>query len=247
MSIQLEGSLYITGSITASAGLLGTASYANNALTASYALNASGGGLTPNFTITLTTMSLSGSTSVGGYSFDSLYNNTYGTRQAGGPGIILTDINDIQYIGAFAFQNHDVITGSINVPSCKFIGNSAFINSNVAYNSPVELIAPSCSAVGNATFQRAGRLVSASIGYNTTLLFVGANTFNDCTALKYVYIPTLSGSNALGGTTINTNVFRNVAVSGSITIPSFYSSSNAGQPDGDLATLISASWTVTYV
>ena len=78
-------------------------------------------------------------------------------------------------------------------------------------------------------------------------LIIGFGFYNNCVLLKYVELTGLSGSTALGGTTGNDSVFGQATTSGSIKIPSFYSSSNAGSPDGDLVAIINKGWTVTYV
>jgi hypothetical protein len=200
----------------------------------------------PVFNTTPTTLDLTGFTQVGGYDFEGLGSSYTGSLFAN---VTLTGVDDIQYVGSYAFNSHAALTGSITFPKLKYIGYFGFRNSstNVACPSFTSFTAPSCSRVGINALQNNKQLVSASIGTATTLEFIGGSTFSGDSSLKYVYIPTLSGSGALGGSPANNSVFTSVAVSGSITIPSFYSSSNAGSPDGDLASLISNGWNVTYV
>jgi len=78
---------------------------------------------------------------------------------------------------------------------------------------------------------------------------VDAQAFITCTSLTSINLPALSGPTALGGSTGNDNVFTNLPNTGSITVPSYLSASNAGVPDGDLVYLTTSprSWTINYI
>jgi hypothetical protein len=151
-------------------------------------------------------------------------------------------------IGLGAFQNCTSMTsagynfGNFNggIRSSAFAGNTSITNTDFVSGS---IYVGSGSAVNN-TFSGSTSLVSASF---TNALIVGNNTFQGCTSLGFVNLPSLSGSSPLGSTTGNNNVFLDTALSGSITVPSFLSSSNAGSPDGDLTYLSGRGWTINYV
>lgn len=192
------------------------------------------------------TLDLKGVTSIGGYDFYFLSYQLFGNINVNW-GCTLINTNDVQYIGTYSFLQNYCLTGSATFNNLKYVGYGAFQQGSTAYPSFTSFTAPNCSNIGPNAFFSNGRLISASIGSNTTVSMIAGVAFAGASSLSYVYIPTLSGSNALGGTPTSTNVFQNTALSGSITVPSFYSSSNAGSPDGDIAYLISRAWTVTYV
>jgi hypothetical protein len=117
------------------------------------------------------------------------------------------------------------------------ITNTDFVSGSIGIGSGSAL---------TSTFSGSTSLVSASF---PNALIVGNNTFLGCTSLGFVNLPSLSsiGGYPLGSTTGNNNVFLDTALSGSITVPSFLSSSNAGSPDGDLTYLSGRGWTINYV
>ena len=161
--------------------------------------------------------------------------------------VSLSNYDAIETIGHRSFQAAP-IQGSYTFPSLKSIGSNAFQIGWPQSASLTEFIAPSCSYVGISAFSAQNQLVSASIGTSTTVKLIGPGTFFNNTSLKWVYLPTLSGSNALGGSPSYDQTFENVASSGTITVPSFYSSSNGGGPDADLTYLSGTKgWTINYV
>ena len=129
--------------------------------------------------------------------------------------------------------NFGNFTGSIGTQA--FSNNEKIVNTNFVSGA----ISLNINVFGNCD-----TLVSASF---VNAISVGGTCFASSPLLSYVNLPALSGSIALGGSTGNNSVFNNTALSGSITVPSFYSSSNAGAPDGDIAYLIGRSWTVNYI
>jgi hypothetical protein len=148
-------------------------------------------------------------------------------------------------IGSQGFYNCTSLTySSLNdLEFTNNIGDSAFRGCT----GLVEINFPQALTVLNGAFLNCTNLVSASLSSATT---IGPSCFGispSTGSLQYVFLPSVSGSTGLGGNTGNTNVFLNQSNSGSITIPSFYSSSNAGTPDGDLSYLIGKGWSVTYV
>jgi hypothetical protein len=131
---------------------------------------------------------------------------------------------------------------NVSIPNVTYIGDNAF-----NFCSSLQSISfQSVEVINSFTFGNCTSLVSASLPNIKT---IGVNAFSGNTSLEHVYIPSLSGSTALGGNTANSNVFVNAPNTGYITIPSFYSSSNAGAPDGDLVYLTTSprSWTINYI
>lgn len=153
---------------------------------------------------------------------------------------------NVKTINASAFQNSSCSFfdfGGFN--SGSIIGSNVFNNSKIVNTNFISgAILISGSAQASGPFRGVTTLVSASF---PSCSFLGPGAFAFSSLLANVNLRGLSGSNALGGSTAATDVFTSTALSGSITIPSFYSSSNAGAPDGDLAYLISRAWTVNYV
>ena len=143
-----------------------------------------------------------------------------------------------------------VFNSCINISSSGFnfgnftgtIGNTCFFQVTKIVNT--DFISGSTGNGGNSTFSNCTGLISASLN---SLTSVGTSFFSGCTVLKKVELTGLSGSTALGSTTGNNSVFLNTALSGSLTIKSFYSSSNGGAPDGDITYLTGRGWTITYV
>ena len=227
---EFTGSVDITGSLTVNGNPI-----TNTDFNVTYASETSA------------TLDLLGWTTVGGNTFEELGYNLFGAISSPYRETTLVNYEDITTIGSRAFYLNNTLTGSITFPNLKYIGSRAFEN-NGNYPSFTSFTAPNCEVVGYRAFYSDSRLVSASLGTNTDLYQISSQAFTNCTQLKDIYIPTLTGSRALGGTTGQTSVFNNVPVSGSITIPSFYSSSNGGSPDGDLNYLITTrGWTVNYV
>jgi len=153
-------------------------------------------------------------------------------------------------------QNYGISPNSLNntnVPNleeyidggyCRKIDYYGFAGSTVR-----KISFPNCNILGPNAFRSCNNLVSASFPNANS---VGSNCFRSCSNLKYVYLPNLSGSNALGGSPAFDGVFSTVSPSGTITVPSYLSASNAGAPDGDLQYLTGAggsgrSWTINYI
>ena len=133
-------------------------------------------------------------------------------------------------------------TGSLTYISKNGFGSANSSEPFIGISGSV--IIPSIIGIGVQAFTISPELISASFD---NCVFVERSAFNSCDSLKYVNLPALSGSNALGGSTGNDLVFNNAPVSGTIFVPSFYSSSNAGSPDGDLVYLDSIGWTINYL
>jgi hypothetical protein len=139
-----------------------------------------------------------------------------------------------------AFQGCDVLA-TVSIPSASAVGNQAFQVCG-ALNS---LTFPNITSVGSQAFDRCTSLSQFNFPLVTT---VGANAFDGCTSLLTVNLSGLSGSNALGGSPTNNNVFNGVGITGTITVPIFYQTNNGGNPDGDLQYLVSSKgWTVNYI
>jgi len=141
---------------------------------------------------------------------------------------------------SFAFSSSVDINDAM-FPSLKTIGDYTF---NGTRAKSVNL--SSVESIGNNAFNGAINMISSSFSNAKT---VGANAFLNSFKLTYINLPSLSGSNALGGTTGNNNVFFGIPNTGSIIVPSYLSASNAGTPDGDLVYLKTAprNWTINYI
>ena len=206
-----------------------------------------------NFNITNTDF-VSGSTSLGANAFDSctgltrvtfpnvLLTSSYIFQNA--TNIISASFSSTTNIAVGAFRNE--VSGSLqflNFPSLTgSIADEAFyLQTSLVNLTPLN----GATSLGSNAFRNATSIVSASFNNATS---VGSTCFGDCSSLAYVSLTALSGDNALGGSPGDDSVFSNVADSGSITIPSYYSSSNSGNPDGDLEYLINTKgWTVNYI
>lgn len=82
----------------------------------------------------------------------------------------------------------------------------------------------------------------------SSILYIENNAFRDAISQTQIWLPGLSGSTAIGGSTGQTGTFQDIKTSGSISVPSFYSTVNGGSPDGDLVYLSSSrGWTINYL
>ena len=119
------------------------------------------------------------------------------------------------------------------------------IFSEMFYGSDVQNIyAPNVTSIQANAFSGAGTTT-----YSGSLVSSIADAaFQSAASMQQIWLPSLSGSTAIGGSTGQTNTFTGVAVSGSISVPSFYSTVNGGSPDGDLVYLSSSrGWTINYL
>ena len=154
----------------------------------------------------------------------------------------------VSYFGA-AYSG---ISGSYTFPALEYIGTYAFYTStnitNYGSRGITEFNAPKAKKLGYGALGYQSLMVSASLGTDTTLEYLGPNALQNCSSLTYVDISTISGSDALGGQAASNNVFINVASGGTIYVPSFYETNNAGSPDGDIVYLRDTKgWTINYV
>jgi len=249
-SYELTGSLKVLGSITSS--LIGTASWANNVISASYAATAS---------------ILLGSVESASYAATASYVNNPDIVVQTLNGTVLTE-NTISVIGAYgpglteyyndrakwsiqsAFSiNNTLVTASL--PNLIFASINMFAScSAVTKVSQTEqncVYIPSVIELGQQTFANCGGLVSASL---PNVIRLASTQFSGCTSLQYVSLPGLSGSTALGTTTGSNSVFLNVPNTGYIELPLFYSSSAVGsRPDGDIQYLTTSprAWTINWL
>jgi len=160
-------------------------------------------------------------------------------------GIVSASFPNATTIGSSAFK--DSAIQYLDFPKVTNISSDAF--SGTAITSVTEANFPSASTIGVNAFIDCASLVSASFLRATT---VGSYAFAQFAAppgaLSYVYLPSLSGPNALGGSTGDDSVFLDVATGGQIYVPSYYSQSNAGGLDGDLSYLSSSlNWTINWL
>ncbi len=147
---------------------------------------------------------------------------------------IITELN----VYSFAFCPSMSV---IDLPNLVTInGSQTFINNDALTNVNF----PKLEIMGTGTFQGSEGLISASFAL---LESFGPSCFSGCTSLNWLYVPSLSGSNAIGGSSDANGCFLDVANSGSITVPSFYQTNNAGNLDGDLAYLVTKGWAITWV
>lgn len=152
----------------------------------------------------------------------------------------------ITSLGNSAFEFGGLIE-TVDLPNCTILNDNA-----LAFQySITNLNIPNVVIIGPGAFRQASppenptiQLSSISFLYATT---VGVNAFTNWSNLTSINLPALSGSGALGGNPDNNNVFTGVPNSGSITVPGFYATNNAGAPDGDIQYLIGKSWSVTYL
>jgi hypothetical protein len=107
------------------------------------------------------------------------------------------------------------------------------------------------SFIGQSAFAFCTGLTSAPAVWQ-----YGPFAFNGCTNLNFANWPNLGIQNdgqgpspvAIGQSTGDNNVFQNVANGGTINVPSFYATVNAGNPDGDLVYLSGTKgWTINYI
>jgi hypothetical protein len=148
-------------------------------------------------------------------------------------------------IGASSFQNCKALV-TASFPNVTTIGAGAF-----GFCSALkELNFPNTTIIGSSAFYNCSALVSASFPNVTTIqgTSVAAPAFEDCTSLKHIYLPSLSGSNALAKSTFKL-MFFNVANNGYMTVPSFFSSSELGGPDPSIRYLAQSprNWTINYI
>jgi hypothetical protein len=127
-------------------------------------------------------------------------------------------------------------------PNITSIGETAFSDCTAL----ISVDMPSALFLGVRSFRNDTSLQSVSFANAKTLQ---NSVFRDCIALTSINLPSLSGSNALGGSPTNNTVFQGVPNIGTITVPSFYATNNAGAPDGDLQYLKTAprNWTINYI
>lgn len=248
MAIQFTGSLDITGSL-----------YVNGT-----SITGSGGGgggsstMYPTIDWGTKTIDLTGVKNIGAYEFYQLSYFGQGTtvteiQRDTSNVFTLSNVDDLETTGYFSLA-YTPFTGSITFPKLKAIGyNTFYSNANIAgpsygYRCFQEFNAPSCSYVGYQAFGYNQGMISCSIGTATNIEFIGGNAFTNCAQMQYLDLRTISGSNALGGSPANNNVFFNIATGGTAYVPSFLSASNVTQPDGDIDYLQNTrGWTINWV
>lgn len=120
------------------------------------------------------------------------------------------------------------------------IVNAAFYNCTSLVNASF----PEVTNIANVAFYNCTSLVTASFPQVTN---IDSNAFFWCYSLQQVTLPSLSGPNALGGSAGDNLVFYDVPTNGTGSFPSFYSSSNAGSPDGDIAYLQGKNWKINWL
>ena len=219
----------------------------------------------------LTTVSLPRATQIGNYAFQTCT----GLVTASFP--LATEVRSLVFEGCINLQKvempivttfvNNVFTGctslvSASYPQLTSIGQGAFYGctslsyidmplltsiSNQCFLDTAIVTASFANAttIGGSAFENCVNLVSASFSSATT---IGSSAFYLCSSLGRVYLPALSGPNALGGNNQNNGVFAGVAYGGTITLPSLYLTNNDNGPDGDLVSLREAkNWTINYI
>lgn len=158
--------------------------------------------------------------------------------------LVSASITSTTDIPKFAFV-HDV-TGSLQYIDfgafAGIIGEGSFSNQPLISNlSPIS----GAILLEQSPFLGCTSITSASFNSATS---IGSYCFANCTSLSYISLTALSGSDAIGGGTTDQYVFNNVAISGSIYVPTFYETNDGGNPDGDLVYLRDTlGWTINYV
>ena len=133
---------------------------------------------------------------------------------------------------------------TIDLPEVLNIG--AFSFSTVS--NMTTIAAPKATSIGEFAFDAAARLGSNGVNISfPSVTTVAQGAFNRCQSLSQISLPALSGSTALGGGTGNNNVFFGLPSFGTITVPSYLSASNGGNPDGDLVSLAARNWYIQYI
>ena len=183
-----------------------------------------------------------------------------------------TDLNTISFPGLTtinqqSFQGLTSLSGSISFPElttvnglngfydCRFttidLPKVTSINQDMLSGNPnlVTVNAPLATTINRSAFNSNTSMVSASFPSvtNITELFGVSHQFILCSALTYVYLPSLISPNGLGGNPSYTGVFELTALNGNITVPIAFQTNNAGNPDGDIEYLTGRGWTVTYI
>jgi len=150
------------------------------------------------------------------------------------------DFPNVSTIGTNAFYRCTSLT-SASFPLATGTGTQTFYQCL----SLTQLNFPVATTIGTNAFIGCTSLVTASFPSVTS---VGTTAFNTCTSLKQINLPALSGSNALGGSPTDNSIFTLASLNGTGSFPSFYSSSNAGSPDGDIAYLSSSrGWLINWL
>ena len=179
----------------------------------------------PSYNASTGVLDLDGVKTVGGYDYSFV------------PVTSITGSQNLETIGYNAFRNNE-ITGAISIPSVTYIAEEAFVLSqaltSVSFSNSL-----TAGGFNNSITLQSASFASAETCYE--------NGFNNCSSLVYVNMPSLTGSNALGGSPLNDFTFLNVADSGSINIPVEYQTNNSGNPDADLQYLSGKGWTINYV
>ena len=156
--------------------------------------------------------------------------------------LVSASFPNVTKIGDYAFNRCVSLLETPTFGNVTSMGQYAFSSCSAMITASI----PSAQYVSFGAFYQCTSLISASFISAKT---VGDSAFDTCTSVKWINLPALSGSTAIGGSVLNTNVFNLVPNTGYITVPSRYSASNAGAPDGDLVYLKTAprNWTINYI
>lgn len=103
---------------------------------------------------------------------------------------------------------------------------------------------PVATSIAGDAFGQSGLIIFSG----SSILTLANNAFRTATSMQQIWLPGLSGSTAIGGSTGATGTFQDIKTSGSISVPSFYATVNGGSPDGDLVYLSGTrGWTINYL
>ena len=159
--------------------------------------------------------------------------------------------SSIEYtISSSAFQDNTNITKYEDRGKCEIISTNAFKNATNLDTVILDL----ATSIGSYAFSSCSLLSSASFASAKTVSVGAFENFGSDSSNPYpiISLPSLSGSNALGGSPSNQGVFFN-AISSSNTVdptiefPIYYTYNNYGGLDGDLQYLENRGWNLNYI
>ena len=210
-NVEVTGSLNVIGAITGS--LFGTASWANNAVTASY---------TPNY-LPLTGGTINGNVTVNGTASIAFLNVTYESASviySSGSNQFGDAVNDTQtLIGRTIVSGSLEVTGSANLP---FITGSLFGTASWAQNAQtasyvLNAVSSSFSTTASFATTASYSLTALSASYAPTIIPSGAFGIANSSG-SYTYYANFSASIAAATSGQTVEMFADVTETGSVTI-----------------------------